>query len=168
MTDSLKSLLDKLAPIDDEMPPEDFDPAALIGDIREKIDAIKWRMDDWDAKANMIEQEWIKPLQQKVFSLRAKSLRLKTYVKSQMIEHGFEKLPGDMVRAQLQNTAPVVDVDKEPLFSDFQAYPNLVKQDVTYSWQKKTMLDLLKAGVQLSFARLKENKSLRFYAQGDK
>jgi len=166
--DSLKTLLDKFAPIDDELPPEDFDPAALIGDIKDKVDAIKWKIDDWEYKAKMLEEAWIKPLQQKIRSLKGKADGLKDYMKAQMIEHSFEKLPGQAFRAQLQNSKASVVVDKEPLFQDFQAYPAYVRQDVSYTWNKVAIKDDLDLGKEINFARLKPNKTLRFYSQGDK
>jgi hypothetical protein len=152
--ESLRVLLGKLAPIDDDLPPEQFDPAVVVGDVKDKIDAIKWQIDEWEYKAKMLDEQWIKPLQAKSAALKGKANRLNGYVKTQMEEHGFEKLPGNAFRAQLQKAAAAVKTACEPLFSHFKAYPEFVKQEVYYSWKKKAIKDAIDS-----------SKYVRFYGQ---
>lgn len=164
-SDSLKVLLDKLAPIDEFLPEEDFDPSIVVGDIKDKIDAIKYRMDEWEAREKMLRATLLKLVQQRIKSLKGKRERLKEYVKKQMTEHGFNKLPGLIHRAQISDSKGKLITDFEPLFQHYQAYPKYVKQVVTYEWINSAIRDDLDAGVKLPFARIEPGKTLNFYGQ---
>lgn len=164
-SDSLGTILAKLVPVDDDLAPQDFDPAVVVGDLRDKIDAVKWRLDDWEYKVKMLKQAWIKPIQAKIKSLEGKRERLKDYVKSQMIEHGFDKLPGNAIRAELRALRKSIIFDREPLFIDYKAYPGLVTQVVSYKWNSEAVREALEGGKELSFARFDEAKALHFPAQ---
>jgi len=48
--------------IDDDLAPEEFEVEEIVGEIRDKVDAIKWRIDSWLAHADAIQKEWIDPL----------------------------------------------------------------------------------------------------------
>lgn len=163
MSETLRDLLDKLAQIDDEMLPEDFDPAQIVGDVKDKIDAIKWRIDQWNTQADNIDENWIKPLKAQQESLRKKAERLKDYLYSQMSQHGYDKLPGKMFRAALQKASPSVDISEEAGPSHMLAYPEFVVQDVSYRWDRKTIKERLQNGTELSFARLRQTRFLKFY-----
>lgn len=168
MTESLRELLGKLRDIDDDLLPEEFDPAEVVGDIKDKVDAIKWRIDNWEATAKMIEEEYIRPMQQKKASLLGKVERLKDYVKHQMIVNEFEKLPGEMFRVQVQNSPKSVETKENADARMYLNYPELVVQEVTYRWNKTALKDSMESGEAYTFAELKSNKHIRFYAQGGK
>lgn len=163
MSESLKDLLDKLSHIDDDLPPEEFDPALLVGDVKDKVDAIKWKIDAWEAEAENIQKNWIAELKRRSDLLKKKAERLSDYMKSQMMEHNYEKLPGNMFRAQIQKAKATVLVDMEPGPEHFIAYPELVVQKINYAWSKDAIKDKIDNGTELAFARLKESKCLRFY-----
>jgi hypothetical protein len=164
MTDTLREILDRFKMIDDDLPPEDFDPAVVVGDVKDKVDAIKWRIDSWEAEAEAVG-DWIKALSLRQRSLAAKAEKLSSYLKQQMIENEFQKLPGNIWRAQVQRIADKVEILKEAgaedVLSDTAA--PFVKQVINYTWDKKAIADALKEGKALPFAYAKENKSLRFY-----
>lgn len=162
MNENLSEILSKLRTIDDDLAPEDFDPAALVGDLRDKVDAIKWRIDTWEAAAAKT-QDWIDLLEARKKSLNGKVERLESYVKIEMIKNEFESLPGHVLKLKLQNNAPKVVVDAEANAQNFIAYPEIVKQKVTYDWDKKTMLQAMKEGHQYPFAKLEVGKQIRFY-----
>lgn len=163
MTDTLKELLHKLDHIEDDLPPDEFDPAKVVGDVKDKVDAIKWRIDSWVAEADKIEDEWIKPLKSRQDSLRKKAESLKAYLHSQMSEHGYEKLPGHMFRAVLQKSSPAVEIPEEPGPTHMLAYPDYVVQNVSYRWNKDAVREALQNGLELSFARLRHSRHLRFF-----
>jgi hypothetical protein len=165
---TLRELLGKLRDIDDDLLPEEFDPAEVVGDIKDKVDAIKWRLDSWAASAKMIEEEYIKPLKQKQAALLGKAERLKEYVQHQMITNGFEKLPGEMFRVQVQNS-PMSVVTKDFANANYYLnYPEFVVQKTTYDWNKEALKDALDKGEVLTFAEIKRGKHVRFYTQGEK
>lgn len=163
MNDTLRDLLHKLDHIDDDLPAEEFDPAKVVGDVQDKIDAIKWRIDSWNAEAEKIGEEWIKPLKAKQDSLTKKAERLTQYLHSQMSEHGYDKLPGKMFRAQLQKSSPAVETFEEPGPTHMIAYPDYVIQSINYKWNKELIREKLSNGQDLSFAKLRHSRYLRFY-----
>jgi hypothetical protein len=163
--DSLGQLLEKLAPIDDLLPAEEFDPEVVVGDIREKIDGINFRLKDWEAKEKMIRATLLKVVQQRIKALKGKREKLIAYVKDQMVKHDFDKLPGLIHRAQLSDSKGKLITDFDPLFQHYKAYPKYVKQVVTYEWIKDALREDLEAGIPLSFARIEPGKTLNFYGQ---
>lgn len=164
----LRELLGRLQDIDDDLLPEEFDPAQIVGDIKDKVDAIKWRLDEWAAQAKMIEEEYLKPLAQKKAAILGKAERLKDYVRFQMVTNGFEKLPGEMFRVQVQDSPPSVDTKEFADARMYLNYPEYVVQETTYKWNKEALKDALNGGEVLTFAELKRGKHVRFYAQGGK
>lgn len=163
MKQSLREILDMFAHIDDDMPAEEFDPAKVVGDCKDKVDAIKWKIDSWEAEANAINN-WIKALVDRRNALGGKSDKLAKYLKEQMLEHGFQKLPGNIWRAQVQNIADKVELLRLPEAKDvLSEFGDLVRQKIDYSWDKRATADKLKSGEKLPFAYLQPNKSLRFY-----
>ena len=163
MSESLHDLLEKLGHIDDDLPPEEFDPAQVVGDIKDKVDAIKWRIDSWLTEAENIEQNWIKPLKDKKESLTKKADRLRQYMQTEMIQNGYEKLPGNMFSARLQKSSPAVDVAEEAGPHHLIAYPEFVVQQINYRWNKEAIKEKLDQGAELSFAKLRNSRHLRFY-----
>lgn len=159
MSDSLRELLDTLN-IDPDMLPEDFDPERLIGDISDKVDGIQWTLNDWLARASMIQIEYIKPFVEKQQSLLKKHERLKQYVKDQMIKHGMEKIPGKFKGFRLQATAPVVVFKQEPDAELYLKHSDVIKQNTAYKWDSKAIKEILQSGVEFPYAELKENKAV--------
>lgn len=163
---SLNEILAALAQIDDELPPDDFDPATVIGNVKDKVDAIKWRIDKWESDAKMIREQWIKPLNDRVASLLRKSEKLSEYVKQQMIMHNFEKLPGNMFTAALRKNPPSLKLAAEPTADLFLDFPEYVKQlPVEYEFDKERLREDLKAGKEISFAHLDQSTRVSFTAK---
>lgn len=165
---SLSELIKQIRDIDDDMLPAEFDPAEVVGDIKEKVDAIKWRIDTWEAHAKMIDEEYIKALRQKREAILGKVQKLKEYVQFQMVTNGFEKLPGAMFRVQLQNSPKSVETKEFACAKMFLNYPEYVVQETTYKWNKESLKESLENGEILTFAELKQGKHVRFYATGEK
>ncbi len=163
---SLGQMLEALRDLDNDMLPEMFDPAAIIGDIREKVDAIKWRLDKWKHEAEMIDEDYIQPLRAKRESILQKHRKLVDYVNSEMVRLEVEKIPGNMFRVQLQ-ASPKSLIVKEPADAKmFLNYSEYVLQKTTYDWNKEALREALDAGESLTFAELKEGKYIRFWPQG--
>lgn len=165
---SLGEMLEQLRDLDDDMIVEEFDPAALLGDIKDKVDAIKWKMDDWEYKANMIIEQYITPLQKKVNSLLGKKDRLKAYVTSEMKRLEVEKIPGHMFRIQLQKSNPSLEIRVPADAHMYLNYSDMVIQRTIYDWDKEKIRKYIDEGETFTFAELKQNKHIRFYALGVK
>lgn len=162
MSDSLREILNNLQKIDDEMAPEDFNPEEIVGDLKGKVDAIKWRIDSWYAEANTIDEQWIAALEKRRNALRKKAEKLEAYVKGQMLLHGYDTLPGEMMRIDLRNSQPSVEINKEAGPEDYLQYTNFVLQKTSYNWNKKAVKEAIQSGAELPFATLKQDKHIRF------
>lgn len=149
--------------LEDEPTKTEIDLAQVLGDIRGKTDGIKFVIDALEANAQALRDKWLKPIQRKCQSMENEAERIRTYLKTQMTENGFEKLPGNAFRAQLQKSKPSVFCDVEPTASHFLAYPELVVQKVNYAWNKDAIKTRLDEGATIPFASLKESRALRFY-----
>lgn len=168
---TLGALLARLAAVD-ELLEADVDPAELVGDVRDKVDAIKGYLDRLSALDAYLDTQ-IRPLDQAQEACRRNATRLKTYVRDQMVENKFEKLPGDVWRAQLQSNGgvePLVIAEGrlEPTPQDFTQFPGLVKMVRYYEWDMAKVRAFLEGGETLPFAKLTERgKQVRFYVNKD-
>lgn len=156
---TLAIVLDKLEHLDPEA--EDFNPEEAVGDVKDKIDAIKYRLNEWAARAKMIDEDWLLPLAARKKAILSSHGRLEAYLSTQMAVRGFETLPGHAFRVDLVNSTPAVVVVCEPNGDALNEFGWAVKTN--YSWDKAKLKEALQAGVQLSFAELKQGKHLRFY-----
>lgn len=137
MSQSLRDLLQAFTVPEDL---EEFDPEKHIGDIKDKVDAIEWQMDEWEAETGMILEKWIKTLQKRRQSLLNSVKRLKAYTLRAMLEGQWDELPGNMRRAKVQQGSPTVEISHLPKAEDFLKYPKYVRQEITYSWLEDTIL----------------------------
>ena len=104
---SLSDLSNLLTLIDDDLAPEDFDPEAVVGEIRDKIDSIKWKLDEWQAHADTIQSEWIYPLTKRKKALEGKIERLKDYCTHVMTRDKVTSFPGNAFRIDLDRKSVV-------------------------------------------------------------
>jgi len=160
---TLREILDLFSYLDDDLPPEDFDPALVVGDVKDKVDAIKWRIDQWEAEAQAIKDGWIKQLTAKANALLAKKEKLGAYLKEQMIAHEFEKLPGHMFTASIRKNPPSVKLTTEATADLYLDFPELVEElPVEYRFRKDKIKEELKAGKVVPFARLEQGQRVEF------
>lgn len=149
--------------IDDDLP-EDFDPKVVIGEIRGKVDSIKWMLDKWEAEAQILQEQWIKRLQKRKAAIENNVERLKEYVKQQMLLDGSEELQGEIFNVRLKNQKPAVDVKGNPNADMYLKYKDegFIKQKTSYQWDKAALKERLEAGEEIPFATLREVKGLGF------
>lgn len=160
---TLNELITQLQTLDDDLHPNEFDPEELIGDIKDKVDAIKWQIDEWLAKAESIQLKWIDPLNDRRRALEGKAQRLKDYVAYCMARDGFEKLPGNAFGASLRK-ATSVETETAPGPDEAMTMPAFCKTKVTYAWDKTAIAEALKSGRELPFAKLKSSSFVVFTA----
>lgn len=161
MQRSLNELTNILSMIDDDLAPEEFEVEEIVGEIRDKVDAIKWRIDSWLAHADAIQKEWIDPLTTRKRALEGKAQRLKDYCAWVMAKDQLTALPGHAFSLQLrQSTAVETEVSPGP--KEAMEMPVYCKSRVTYQWDKSAIAEALKAGKELPFAKLKVNKHVLF------
>ena len=167
--ESFREILDKFKAMDD-IAEEDFNPAILVGDLKDKVDAIKWRIDKWESEADTLQTEWIDPILAKKKAILKKVESIKEYCRFYMKQHEFDKLPGNAFEMRMQKIAPKVAVTVEADANLSLTYPALVKRCTTYAWDKAALRDHLKEaengeGERFIYASLQENTCLRFYTK---
>jgi hypothetical protein len=158
---SLSDLSNLLNLIDDDLAPEEFEPEAIVGEIRDKIDAIKWKLDAWQAHADSIQTDWIDPLTKRKKALEGKIERLKDYCTHVMTRDKVTSFPGNAFRIDLRHRQSV-ECKVAAGSTDALTYPEYVKTKITYDWDKIKLLEKLRQGESLDFASLKTKNYVTF------
>lgn len=157
---NLMELLAALSDLDDAAEIE-IDPAEIVGDIADKVDAIKKVLDRLEMEATRLSvlSDMIKQSAQHVDRNRK---RLEEWVRFSMRSQGFERVPGNLFTAQLKRTAPKLVVDQEPTAVIAFAMPDFVRRAVSYTWRKDDIKKAMANGVKFEYGRLQESHSLSF------
>lgn len=160
-TKTLSELSSALIALDEEMDPEAFDPAVLVGELKDKIDGIKFKIDQWESQAKNLKENWLEPLTSRHNSLLKKADKLREYCAYVLKRDEVEMLPGKAFSLKLRKSQ-AVEVDANPNFQDACKYADLVNTKITYAWNKKALAEKLKTDQDLKFARLITNYSAQF------
>jgi hypothetical protein len=144
---------------------DDFDPAQVVGDVRDKLDAIKFKIDDWLGKAEMLKTQWLEPIMKERNALIKRAERLEDYVRFEMEQNQFEKIPGNLWSARFRLNPPSVNITMPATADLFWDFPNYVKETVSYSFDREAIKADIKAGKEVPFASIKQTKRLEFVAR---
>lgn len=161
---SLASLLALLAQSDDALT-VDMDPATLIGEIKGKVDSIKYVLDRLGAYAQFMDDQ-AAPLLRAAKAAKANHERLKTYVEYHMRQQHFDELPGERYRVALQpnSVASLILKKEKPDPEDFTRFPAFVNLVRRYEWNGEAMRKTLaEEGGHCPFAELSRGNHARFY-----
>ena len=155
-TSRLTDLLERFRQLDSDLEPADFDPAAVIGNLRDEIDAIKMTVDRWKAEAETLRAEWIVPLVARERRLLGRREKLLTWMAEQMIAGSdgqpWERLPGNAFVAKLHWNPPALKIAEEANAITYGKYPGFVRLTPTFQWDKDRIKAELDAGHALEFA----------------
>ncbi len=158
---NLAELLAALSDLDEAASVE-FDPAQIVGDLKDKVDAIHavlGRLDSESDRLSGIASQFTKASN----SVANNRKRLEAYLLRQMQENGFEKLPGTIWRAQLQKKPPALIVEREANAEDAVQLPALVVRTISYRWDKGAVKELLSAGGEFKYGKIQQDKTVRFW-----
>jgi hypothetical protein len=139
-----------------------IDPAQLVGDLRDKVDSIKYVIDRFEAFAEFMKVR-IAPLMKARQSAENNRDRLRSYLAINMTQHNFQEVPGREYRIALQESQPSLEVTRQPTAADYLAAPELVELVKSYRWKNDVIKDALMAGDTYEFARLNKGKHVKFY-----
>lgn len=139
---TFRDLVALLADADNAMTDPNFDPAVLVGEIRDKVDAIKRVLDLLDATGIHLEEQ-AEPILVKARAYKSNYNRLRAYVATTMRDQSLQRIPGDKWAVRLRDAQPSLVVDREPTALDFEKWPNLVKQERFYVWNKPAVKEHL-------------------------
>jgi hypothetical protein len=144
-TMSLNALLQALTDAD-EAGATVFDPAQIVGDLRDKVDAIHHVLTRLKSQETWA-REMAKPFQKAAQSLARNYDNLRDYVSFSMKENNFESLPGNQFKVRRRDSQPALQMLKdEPSVLDYQAFPDYVEPVRGYRWKPTAIKDALVAG----------------------
>lgn len=162
---TLSELSRALIEADEIMNPDEFDPALLVGELKDKVDSVKWKIDQWEAEAKALQENWIEPLVARQKALKTKADKLREYCAFVLKRDELEILPGNAFALKLRKSESV-EVDLEPTAQDALRY-DFVRTKIKYEWDKKALAAKLKAKEELPFCRLKTSFSAQFQVKKD-
>lgn len=158
---TLTELLAALSNLD-EAPAVEFDPTQIVGDLKDKVDAIKKvlvRLELEHGRLLGLQCEIGKAAGQVGRNID----RLEDYLAFAMRSQGFDKLPGTMWRVQFQNSAPALEVERDATADDLIETPALVSRTVKYAWKKDEIKSYIAAGNTFQHGKIVQGQHLRFY-----
>jgi hypothetical protein len=162
---TLRDLLQKLDALDNDLSAE-IDPAELVGEIRDKVDAIKHVLDRMDNFAEFLKSR-IEPLAKARSSVTKNIKRLEEYVKFHMQEQHLERLPGEEFYIRLIQRAERLVFSLPPGPDEALRYFDYVKIQRIYSWDEEKIHNDILSGVLKDFpyAKFQGSNYIRFFTE---
>lgn len=162
---SLWALQDQLAKAEEEVnSADDAGLAAIVGDIRNKVDSIKGMIDIFDSEASRFKA-YKDEMAKRQKSLENAAQRLRDYTISALRYHGTEFEVGNMWAARIQQSEKLEVFKDAPEPADYVKlglnFP-VIKQSLV--WDKTEMKKLIKSGNQdlLAYAKIVKSDNLNF------
>jgi hypothetical protein len=162
---TLKDLLFELSSIERSLDDEDFDPAVVVGDLKEdlalKVDAIRFVVSEYEAYAERTNAR-ADNLYRRAKSATNRAAALEEYVAELMAREKFERLNGNEFFFELRPTAGTVVTKRPPTAGDFVKYgAAFVRHEPEhYEWSKNDLRRAIKAGSTYDFAEIKPGTRL--------
>lgn len=157
-------LLSKLNEADEAMEAlskEDFDQ--LIGDIKDKIDGIKYFISKCDAEEKRLD-DIIKEFQDKKKSVQNSSKALKKWATDCMIKNGTDLMHGEKFTIRIQSRESLIINENIELDAKaYLKYKGLVKRK--YEWDKTAVKQAIKSNKFENVGELIKNKHSVFRAR---
>ena len=145
---TFNEMLAEMARIDDAMSDPNINLPDLIGDMKDKVDALNSVLTRMECTAQFLD-EMAKPLLAKARALRANHARLEAYIVNSMETHNADTIPGVAYKlALVKSSNPEVRVaDATP--GDYTAYPDFVQIRREYKWDKIKIKTFLKESAEV-------------------
>ena len=177
----LYELSDGIRAVQEAMENEDGDltgdPEAwqqALSDLEEAFDkkaiGIALLMEEWESEAARVQIEATR-LSSRAAAIKNRHARLKHYLQAEMEEAGIDKIKGDLVSINVQNSPPFVEANMEALPSNFVRTTLVMpKMDVPETLlpfvkneepDKVALKELLQAGSTVPGASLHQGQHLR-------
>lgn len=158
---TLPKLLQTLSDIDMqliEMPQEELDVIKI--QLPQKVDGVFHYLDSLETRIDQLRAKK-KELDAAIKSLESKRSSVEQFLAKNMVDHGFEKLPGNEYE-MIVRTTEAVEIDDIEISDDFLSrYSTYVRTKHEIS-KEKLRADLKEGIFDLPFARVKKNHHLRF------
>ena len=157
---SLQTLIDKMRESDEGEPLSDAEYMELVGDIRQKVDAIKEFISSQEAEIQRLENDYIKPIQARKKQINTNIKNLKNWIISTMEFNQYPYLKGDLFTVKITER-DVLDCDEFEISNLFyMKHKDFIKKE--YAIEKKPLFEKIKKGEKFDFARPVKSKSIKF------
>lgn len=160
---TLRDLLFELSSIERSLDDADFDPATVIGDLKEdlalKVDAIRFVVSEYEAYAERTKAR-ADNLYRRATSASKRADSLVEYVSEIMQREKFERVNGNEFFFELRPTTPSIITKRPATAADFVKYgAAFVRHEPeSFEWSKADLRRAIKAGSKYDFAEIRENK----------
>jgi len=144
-TESFHGLIRQLRDAEGPLADPDFDPAKLVGKIRDKVDGIKFVLDKMEGTILGLKA-FVAPILTAIETIENNKQRLEAYVLHSMEAEHETVLPGHTYKVRIAFNPPHVEIRK-PMPEDFATYYGYVKQKISYQWDKKRIKSDILSGV---------------------
>ncbi len=135
---SLEALLTTIQAFDDGMV-ANIDPAQVVGELKDKVDAIKSVLDRLKFQAQWCAQQ-AEPFVKAGQACKNNMERLREYVTFVMKTKEFTELPGNAFKVVMHDNQPSLEIMKTECDAiDFMQYPAYVEQIRRYEWNKEAI-----------------------------
>lgn len=135
------SLLTALAQSEDRLADPNFNPEALVADIRDKVDGIQAVLIRMETVASFL-RDLAKPLTSKASALMGNHARLRAYVAETMRANSFHMVPGEAFKVQLMDSPPAIEI-RECTEQDALDFPDFVTAKTFFDWDRAKIKDAL-------------------------
>lgn len=137
-TENFDELLFRLNQNDEGKPLEEDDFNELIGDLKGKIDGIKYFISKCEAESKRLAEDYLIPIAKRKQACDNSVKTLKNWVTQTMIKQKYPYLEGDLFKVKIQEKKGISENGGISLDAkSFLKYKGLIKR--SYSWDKKAL-----------------------------
>jgi Siphovirus Gp157 len=140
---SFVELLTNLAQADEIMADPELDLAAMIGETKDKVDALYAVLQRMEATAEYLEG-MAKPLINKAKALKANHARLSDYIVHTMESANVDRFPGNAYKVALVRASiPALKITEEPNAETYTKWEGYVQLKRQYVWDNARIKEAL-------------------------
>jgi len=154
----LLDILNKSEESDDVLTNEDY--IRIVGDLKEKVDAIKDFFSRCDAEADRLKNDYIKPIQTRIKQIEKQKESFNKWITATMKQYDMPLIHGDLFTLRLEERSDIEidEVDITPTF--YLEYKDMIKR--SYAWDRNEVKRLFKSGKDFPFCREITKNNIKF------
>lgn len=161
---TLADLLAEFTAIERSLDNPDFDPAAIVGDLKNdiatKVDAIEYVAREYAEYAKRTTAR-AKRMMDRAQSAASRAEALLDYVRVTMLSSGMTRLTGTDKYFEIGQGRERADVMRPPTAVDHLKYGHLVRRtEPAFAWNKDEIKRAIKSGATYDFARIVREPTL--------
>lgn len=138
----------------------DTDYIRIVGDLKEKVDAIKDFFSRCDAEVDRLKNDYIKPIQTRIKQIENQKEAFNKWIVSTMKQYDMPLIHGDLFTLRLEERSDIEidEVDISPSF--YLEHKDMIKR--SYSWDRNEVKRQFKSGKKFPFCREITKNNIKF------